>query len=173
MKSLLTKYRQQIVLMILNRVNKFFKKSLDVSIQSYRIDWKLIYDIHYRDESSCRRQSWLTPTDRATRCITLSRHRAVHKAGRWVWSTCDDRRSTVDNTWRRSTCRRKIILSSEVGEKLQRILHLFDTGKFSPASEGALSPRLETLDPVETRPRLIHWLAVPCMQWLYIPTTLK
>jgi len=27
-------------------------------------------------------KSWLTPTERATRCVTPSRHRAVHKAGR-------------------------------------------------------------------------------------------
>jgi len=40
-----------------------------------------------------------------------SRHRAMHKAGRWVRSTGDGRRSTVDNTWRRWTCRREIILS--------------------------------------------------------------
>jgi len=46
-------------------------------------------------------KSSLTPTDRATRCVTPSRHRAAHKAGRWVWSTGDGRRSTVDNTWRR------------------------------------------------------------------------
>ena len=67
-------------------------------------------------------KSWLTPRDRATRCVTPSRHRAVHKVGRWVWSTSDGRRSTVDNTWRRSTCRRVIMLSSEVAEKLQREL---------------------------------------------------
>jgi len=54
-------------------------------------------------------KSWLTPTDRATRRVTPSRHRAVHKAGHWVWSTGNGRRSTVDNTWRRSTCRREII----------------------------------------------------------------
>jgi len=77
--------------------------------------------IHQRDLD----KSWLTPTDRATRCVTPSRHRAVHKAGRWVWSTGDGRRSTVYNTWRRSTCRREIILSSEVGEKLQRELCLW------------------------------------------------
>jgi len=76
-------------------------------------------------------KTWLTPTDRATRCVTHSRHRAMHKAGRWVWSTGDGRRSTVDNTWRRLTCRREIILSSAVGEKHAsfgniRIPYLFD-----------------------------------------------
>jgi len=37
-----------------------------------------------------------------------------------------DRQATVvvDNTWRRSTSRREIILSSEVGEQLQRELRL-------------------------------------------------
>jgi len=70
-------------------------------------------------------KSWLTPTDRATRCVTLSRYRTVHKAGCWVWSTGDGRRSTVDNAWQRSTCRREIILSSEVGEMLQWELRLF------------------------------------------------
>jgi len=43
-------------------------------------------------------KSELTPTDRATRCVTPTR-RAVHKAGRGVFSTDDGRRSTVDNTW--------------------------------------------------------------------------
>jgi len=62
--------------------------------------------------------SWLTPKDHATHSITPSRHRSVHKAGRWMWSTGDGRRSTVDNTWRGSTCSREIILSLEVGEQL-------------------------------------------------------
>jgi len=66
----------------------------------------------------------LTPTDRATHCVTPRCHRAAHKAGCWVWSTGNGRRSTVDNTWRRSTCHREIILRSEVGEKLQRELRL-------------------------------------------------
>jgi len=70
-------------------------------------------------------KSWLTPMDRATWCVTPSRHHAVHKAGRWVWSTSVGRQSTVDNTWRRSTCHCEIILSSEVGEKLLRELCLF------------------------------------------------
>jgi len=69
----------------------------------------------------------LTPTSfgwhqrtarRVALCVTPSRHRTVHKAGRWVWSTGDGRRSTADNTWRRSTCRCELDLSSEVGEKL-------------------------------------------------------
>jgi len=69
-------------------------------------------------------KSWLTPVDRATRCVTSSRHRAAHKAGRWVWSTGDGRRSTVDNTSRRSTCRREIILSWEVG-KSSRVAYAY------------------------------------------------
>jgi len=47
-------------------------------------------------------------------CVTPSHHRAVHKAGRWVWSTGDGRWSTVDNTWWRSTCHHENILSSDV-----------------------------------------------------------
>ena len=31
---------------------------------------------------SCNVKSWLTPTDRATRCVTAGRHGAVYKAGR-------------------------------------------------------------------------------------------
>jgi len=46
--------------------------------------------------ASISHKSWLTPTDRATRCVTPSRHRVIHKAGCWVWSTSDGRRSTVE-----------------------------------------------------------------------------
>jgi len=56
-------------------------------------------------------KSWSIPTDGATRCVTLcSRHRAEFKAGRWVWSSGDGRRSTVDNTWRLSTYRYEITI---------------------------------------------------------------
>jgi len=117
---------------------------------------------HYHSLAAWDCKSWLTPTDRATRCVTPSRHRAVNKAGRWVWSTGDGRRSTVDNTWRRSTCRRDIILSSKVWEKLQRKLCLFLEilefhilfNKHSPAT-GAVSHRPEALDPVEAWPRTL------------------
>jgi len=58
------------------------------------------------------------------------------------------RRSTVDNTWRRSTCNREIILSSEDGEKLQKELRLcMDIFEFRICLinilqlQGALSPR--------------------------------
>jgi len=57
-------------------------------------------------------KSWLTPTDHTTCCITLSHHHAVHEAGHCMWSTGDNLRSTVDDTWWRLTCRREIILSS-------------------------------------------------------------
>jgi len=105
-------------------------------------------------------KSWLTPTDCAMCCVTPSYHQAVHKAGCWVWSTGDGRRSTVDNTWW-STCCREIILSSEVGEKLQRelclCLEIFEIciflNKYSPhLLQATLSPRPEALDPVEARP---------------------
>jgi len=49
-----------------------------------------------------------------------------------LWSTGDGRRSTVDNTWRRSTCRLEIIPSPEVGN------YAYFGDKYPPAS-GALS----------------------------------
>jgi len=78
-----------------------------------------------------------------THSLTPTHHRAVHKAGRWVWSTGDGRRSTADNPWRRSTCRREIIQFRDWGKAPERITlmfgdiwisHLFD--KYSPASGG-------------------------------------
>jgi len=106
--------------------------------------------------------SRLTPTDRATRCVTPSRHHAVHKAGRWVWSTGDGRRSTVDNTWRRSTWRREIILGSEVGEKSQTELRLLlETSEVRVClknilqRQGALYSRPEDLDPVGAWPQTL------------------
>jgi len=108
------------------------------------------------------KQSWLTPTDRATHCITLSCHHAVHKAGRCMWSTADGRRVTIDNTWQWLTCRCEIILSSEVGQKLQKVLHLFlEIFKFWIClikilqPQTALSTRPEAFDPVEARPRTL------------------
>jgi len=55
-------------------------------------------------------------------CVMLSCHHCVHKAGCWVWSTGDGRRST----WQWSSCHRKITcnIRSEVGEKFQRKLRL-------------------------------------------------
>jgi len=61
--------------------------------------------------------------DHVMGCITPSCHHAVHKAGHWVWSTGDGHRLTIDNIWRWSTCRREIILSSAVREKLQTPTH--------------------------------------------------
>jgi len=71
-------------------------------------------------------KSWLTPKNRATHCVTPSRHRAVHKAQRWVWSTCDGRRSTVDQLSQRSTCRREIRYSGSsrwqfFGDRLKEV----------------------------------------------------
>jgi len=82
----------------------FFSNFLSIAIAYSMELWNRLY------------KCWLTPTDRATRCFPPSRHRAVQKAGRWVWSTGDGHRSSVDNTWQRSPRRREIILSLEVGE---------------------------------------------------------
>ena len=73
----------------------------------------------------------------------------------------DGRRSTVDNTWRLSTCSREIILNSEVGKSSRkiyayfedvRISYLFD--EYSPAS-GGFAPIPEAFDLVEERPRTL------------------
>jgi len=92
---------------------------------------------------SCSGMNIKTPTNHAMHFITPSRHCAVYKAGFWVWSTGDGRQSTVDNKWRWSTCRHKIILSSEVGEKEITLIfrdiwisYLFD--KYSPAAGGTV-----------------------------------
>jgi len=53
--------------------------------------------ISFEQSQNLFNKSWLVPKERATRCVTPSRHRAVRKAGRWVWSTGDGRRSTVDD----------------------------------------------------------------------------
>ena len=112
---------------------------------------------------------WLTPTDRARCCVTPSRHRVVHKAGRWVWSTGDSRRSTVDNTWRRSTCCRETILSSEVGEKLHREFRLFlDIFEFCICLINIPSFR-EELSPIPGALVQFSWSFLynnfPCLRW--------
>jgi len=105
----------------------------------------------------------LTPKDRTVHCVTPSRHRAVHKVGRWMWLTCNSRQSTVDNNWRRSMCRHEIILSSQVGEKLQRELCLFLIFKCHIRFinilqiQRGLSPKPEALDPAKAWPWLIDW----------------
>jgi len=116
----------------------------------------------------------------ATRCVTPSRHRAVHKAGHWVWSTGDSRRSTVDNTRRRSTCRREIIRSWEVGEKLQSELRLcLEIIKFLIClikilqHQEALSSRPGFGYSGGTTPHPMHWLEVSRTQWLHRPAALK
>jgi len=70
-------------------------------------------------------KSWLTPTDCAVRCVTRS-HPVVIVLYTKPDAVCegDGRQSTADNTWQRSMCCHKIIVSSEDGEKLQRELHL-------------------------------------------------
>jgi len=121
-------------------------------------------------------KSWLTAVDRATRCVTPNCH-AVHKTGCWVWSIGDGRRSTVDNTWRRSTCVAKLFRGSETApEGITfifgdiRISYLFD--KYSPAlGDFSLDQKLW----IQWRhdPGPIHWLEIPCKQWLHRSTTLK
>jgi len=122
-------------------------------------------------------KTWPTSMDRAMHCITPSHHRAVHKAGRWVWSTGDGCRLTVDNTWQWQTHHHKRILNLEVGEKLHRELRLFlEIFEFCICLinilqlQGSFSPKPEALDPVEAKP----WtLCIGlCMQWLSRPTTL-
>jgi len=116
-------------------------------------------------------KSWLSSTDHAMHCITPSHHCAVHKAGHCVLSTSDSHQSTVDNTWQWSTCRRKIIPSSEVGKKLQRELrlscrylkHVHCICSINTLQlKGALSPRPEALDPLILQRHLILFLIVDC-----------
>jgi len=101
------------------------------------------------------------------RWVTLSPHHAVYKVGCCMWSTGKGHQSTDDNTCWRSTCRRKIILSSKVGEKLQRGLYLFleifEFHFFNNILQlhRVLLSRQEALDPVEARPR------TPCISSKY------
>jgi len=61
-------------------------------------------------------KSQMMPRDRVTRRVTPI-------AGCWGWSTGDGCRSTVTNTQRRSTCRRKLL--PEFASKFQKELQLF------------------------------------------------
>jgi len=107
--------------------------------------------------------SRMTPTDRATRCVTPSRHRDVHKAGRSVWSAGDGRRLlTTLGDDRRAVAKLFLVQTSEVGEiKSSRgncaYVRRYSNFVFCMINklqlQGALSPRPETLDPLEARPR--------------------
>jgi len=106
-------------------------------------------------------KSWLTPMDSVMCC---SYHTQSSSLSMWlsVWRTGDGRRSTVDKTRWQSACHRKIILSSEVGEKLQRELRLcLEIFKLYICLinilqlQGALSQRPEALDPMEAWPQTI------------------
>jgi len=99
-------------------------------------------------------ESWLTAADRATRCVTTSRRRAVRSTG-------DGRRSSVELTTlgndRRAVA--KLFLAQKLGKSSRgncayfgdiRISDLFD--KYS----AALSPRPEALDQVEARSQTLY-----------------
>jgi len=127
-------------------------------------------------------KSRLTTTDCTMHCITPSHHRAVHKAGRWVWSTGDGHQSTtVDNIWRWSIAIVKLFLAQRLGESSRdnytyfweifefhiwfvifssiRVICSLDQKRWKSCGGTILDP--------------IHWLEVPRTQCLNKPTALK
>jgi len=116
----------------------------------------------------CMYKSWTLGWQQRT-ARRVASHPVV-TAWHWEWSTGDDRLSTVDNTWWRSTCFKEINLSSEAGKSSRGIMLMFGDIQISCLIntlklQGALFPRpcrsFGSSEGTTLGPIYIYWLEVP------------